>query len=296
MGLDHQTVGTDGHCRLGQRGHHEGNACRVARVDDNGQMGHFFQHRNGGNVQRVAHARLKGTDAALAQNDVRVALCHDVLGAHDELLQRRGQAALEQHRHVQLADSLEQLKVLHIARTDLDHIDLGVNEQRDVLVVHQLGHDGLARDLAGLLQKLQTLSTQTLEAVRAGAGLERAAAQDAGPGGLHALGHVGDLLLALDAAGAAHDGKVTAADLVPAHIDDGVVGVELAVGLFVRLGHAAAGLDDGICQHPALGQGLGVADQAENVGVAADRIVDLEAHAVQLIAEGLHLVSGGVLF
>ena len=42
VGLDHQTVGTDGHCRLGQRGHHEGNACRVARVDDNGQMGHLF--------------------------------------------------------------------------------------------------------------------------------------------------------------------------------------------------------------------------------------------------------------
>ena len=83
---------------------------------------------------------------------------------------------------------------------------------------------------------------------------------------------------------------------MPAHIDDGVVGVEFAVGLFVRLGHAAAGLDDGICQHPAFGQRLGVADQAENVGVAADGIVDLEAHAVQLIAEGLHLVSGGVLF
>ena len=85
-----------------------------------------------------------------------------------------------------------QLKVLHVARTDLDHIDLGVNEQRDVLVVHQFGHDGLACDLRGPSCKtLQTLSTQTLEAVRAGAGLERAAAQDAGPGGLHALGHLG---------------------------------------------------------------------------------------------------------
>ena len=35
-------LGTDGHCRLGQRGHHEGNACRVARVDDNGQVSHLF--------------------------------------------------------------------------------------------------------------------------------------------------------------------------------------------------------------------------------------------------------------
>ena len=60
-----------------------------------------------------------------------------------------------------------------------------------------------------------------------------AAGQDIG-GGLHALGHVGDLLLALDAAGAAHDGKVAAADLVPAHVHDGVVRVEFAVGFLVR--------------------------------------------------------------
>ena len=296
MGLDHQAVRTDCHGGLCQCGHHKGDAGSVARVDHDRQMGHLFQHRHGGNIQRVAHARLKGADAALTQHDIGVALGHDVLSTHDQLLQGGGKAALEQHRYIQLADRLEQLKVLHVARADLDHIDLGVQKQRDMLVVHQLGHDGLAGDCAGLLQQLQTFGAQALKAVGAGAWLERAAAQDAGPSGLHPLRHKGDLLLALNAAGAAHDGKVAAADLVTADIDHGVIRVEFAVGLFVRLGHAAAGLDDRVGQHPAFGKGLGIADQAQNVGIAADGIIDLIPHAVELFAEGFDLVGGGVLF
>ena len=168
-------------------------------------------------------------------------------------------------------------------------------KQGNVLVVHQLGHDGLAGHGAGFLQKLQALGPQTLEAVRAGARFKRTAAQNAGPGGLHALRYVGDLLLALDAARAGHYGKVPAADLVPAHIHDGIIGVELAVGFLVRLGHAAAGFHYRVGQHPAFGQRLCVADQTQNVGVAAHRIIDLVAHALQLGAERLDLLGRGML-
>ena len=296
MRLDHQAVRAHGHGSLGQRGHHKGDAGSVAGVDDHRQMGHLFQHRHGGNVQRVAHAGLKGADAALAQHHVGVALGHDVLGAHHQLLQGGGQAALQQHRGLQAAHGFQQLKVLHIACADLDHVHVGILKQVDVLVVHQLGHDGLAGHSAGLLQKLQALGTQTLKAVRAGAGLECAAAQDAGTRGLYALGHIGDLLLAFHAAGTGHHGKVPAADLVPAHVHDGVVRVELAVGFLVRLGHAAACLHHRVGQHPAFGQGLGVADQAQDVGIAAHGIVDLVAHILQLVAEGVDLLGRGVLF
>src|SRR5699024_8802114 len=100
---------------------------------------------------------------------------------------------------------------------------------------------------------------------------------------------------AFHAAGAGHHGKVAAADPVPAHIHHGVVGVEFAVGFLVRLADPAAGLHHRVGQHPAFGQGLGIADQAQNVGVAAHRIVDLKAHAAQFGAESLHLGVGGVL-
>ena len=72
--------------------------------------------------------------------------------------------------------------------------------------------------------------------------------------------------------------------------------MELAVGLFVRLGHAAAGLYHRVCQHPAFCNGLGVADQTQNMGVAALGIVDLQPHILQLVAELAHLYVGGILF
>ena len=159
-----------------------------------------------------------------------------------------------------------------------------------------LGDDGAAGGPAGQLEQVQPLAAHPLEGVGGGAGLERAAPQQAGPRGLDPLGAVGDLFLALDAARPGDHCEVPPADLDPLDIHHRVVGVELAVGLLVRLGHPAHRLDDRVGQHPALGDGLGVADQAQDVGVVALRVVDLEAHAGQLVAEFADLRLGGVLF
>ena len=253
-----------------------------------------MQHHHTGQIKGVAHAGLKGADAALAEDDILVALGHDVLGAHHELFQRIGQAALEQHRLVLAAHGLEQLKVLHVAGTHLDQVH--VLEQGQVLGVHDLGDDGGTGGAAGQLEQVQTLAAHALEGVGGGAGLECTAAQQRSTGGLHALGAVGDLLFTFNAAGPGDDRKVAAADLHAVHVDDAVVRVELAVGLFIRFGHAAAGLHHGVGQHPAFGNGLGVADEAQNMGIAALGVVDLQAHALQLVAELAHLYVGGILF
>ena len=253
-----------------------------------------MQHHHAGQVQGVAHTRLKSADAPLAEDDVLVALGHDVLGAHDQFFQGVGQAALEQHRLFLAADGFQKLKVLHIAGPDLDEVH--VLEQGQVLGVHDLGDDGAAGGPAGQLEQVQPLAAHPLERVGGGARLERPAPQQAGPGGLHPLGAVGDLLLALDAAGPGDDGKVPAADLDPLHVHHRVVGVEFAVGFFVGLGHPADRLHHRVCQHPAFGDGFGIADQAQNMGVAPFRVVDLKAHAGQLAAECLYLRLGGVLF
>ena len=294
MDLDHQAVGPGGHRRLGQLGHHPGLAAGVAGVHHHGQVGHFVQHHHAGQVQGVAHAGLKGADAPLAQDDVLVAFRHDVFGAHDQLFQGVGQAALEQHRLFLAAGGFQQLKVLHVAGPDLDKVH--IFKQGQVLGVHDLGDDGAAGGPAGQLEQVQPLAAHPLERVGGGARLERPAPQQAGPGGLHPLGAVGDLFLALDAAGAGDDGKVPPADLDPFHVHHRVVGVEFAVGLLVGLGYPADRLHHRIGQHPAFGDGFGVADQAQDMGVAAFGIVDLEAHAGQFVAEFPHLRFGGVLF
>ena len=92
-------------------------------------------------------AGLKGADAALAEDNVLVALGHDVLGAHHKLFQRVGQAAFEQHGLFLAAHGLEQLKVLHVAGTHLDEVH--VLEQGQVLGVHDLGDDGGAGGAGG---------------------------------------------------------------------------------------------------------------------------------------------------
>ena len=294
MDFDHQAVGTGGDSGLGQLRHHPCVAAGVAGVYDDGQVGHLVEHDHAGEVEGVAHTGLKGADAALAEDDVLIALGHDVLGAHDELLKGVGEAALEQDRFFLTAYSLEQFEVLHIAGAHLDKVY--VLKEGQMFGVHDLGDDGGAGGTAGQLEQVETLAAHPLEGVGGSAGLERTAPQQGSAGCLDALGAIGDLLLALDAAGAGDDGKAAAADLHAFHVDDAVIRVELAVGLLVGLRHAAAGLDHRVCQHPALGDGLGVADEAENVGVAALGVVDLQAHAFQLGAEFMDLLFGGVLF
>ena len=58
------------------------------------------QYPYGGQVQRVAGVGLEGADAPLAEDHVAVAPGHDVLGAHQQLPQRVGQAPLQKDRSV----------------------------------------------------------------------------------------------------------------------------------------------------------------------------------------------------
>ena len=78
-----------------------------------------MKHGDGGQIQRVAGVVVKGADAPLAENDLLVAVGHDVLGAHQQLLQCVGKAALEENGLVELAQFPQQVKILHIPGTHL---------------------------------------------------------------------------------------------------------------------------------------------------------------------------------
>ena len=96
----------------------------MAGVHDHRQVGELFEHGHGGEVEGVARGRLEGADAALAKDHLFVAPGHDVLGAHEQLLQGVGQPALDEDGLSRVAQLLEQLEVLHVARADLDHVHL----------------------------------------------------------------------------------------------------------------------------------------------------------------------------
>ena len=63
-----------------------------------------------------------------------------MLGGAQPLLDGGGKAALEHYRFVGLADSMQQVVVLHIAGADLEHI--GLRQQLHLPGVHYLGDNG----------------------------------------------------------------------------------------------------------------------------------------------------------
>ena len=263
MDLDHNAVGPGSGSGHGHRLHQVGVTGGVAGVHHHGQVGQALQHGHHGQIQGVAGvSRLIGTDAALTENDILVAVGHDVLGAHQQLLDGPGQAALEQDGLLGLAQLLQHVEVLGVSRAHLDHVHL--LEQRQVADVHDLGDNGQAGGLFGFQQQADALGAQALEVIGRGTGLERTAPQEVGPGGLHLLGNINDLLLRLHRAGAGNEAEVAAADGGRPGHDGGVVGVELAVDRLERVGDPCHGIDDvQALQHFHIDL-AGVADEAQD--------------------------------
>ena len=112
---------------------------------------------------------------------------------------------------MRFADGFEQPVVLHVAGADLQHVGVFADEV-DVFDGDDFGDDGQARFVAGGGEQLQAFFLEALEAVRAGARLERAAAESGGAGRLDGAGRADDLLFAFDGAGAGDDAEVAAAD------------------------------------------------------------------------------------
>ncbi len=138
--FDQDAVGADGDGGAGHGQHLVALAGAVARVDEDGQVAEPLHGGNDAEVERVAGVVGKGAHAALAEDDLVVALAHDVFGGHEELVERGAHAALQQHGHAQAAGVLEQREVLHVARADLDHVGPFGN-QIERFVVDGFGDD-----------------------------------------------------------------------------------------------------------------------------------------------------------
>ena len=127
----------------------------------------------------------------------------DVLGGHQEFLDRRAVAALEHDRARDPADVAQQRVVLHVPGADLE--DVGVlGDDVDLVGFHDLGDDRQAGPLARLGEEPEAGDAEPLERVRRGPRLERAAAQDRGAGRLDRVGRLEQLLPALDRARPGH--------------------------------------------------------------------------------------------
>ena len=177
-----------------------------------------MQHWDGRDVQGIAGEGLVRADPPFAEDDLFIAAGHNIFCAHQQLLQRPGDAALEEDRLICLAQGPQQLEVLRVSGADLD--DIHVVEQVQMIDAHDLRDDGQARLPFGFGEELQAVRLQALEVIRRGAGLERAAPKHIGPGCLDPLGDADNLLLRLHGARPSDHAEIAAADLDAAQVED----------------------------------------------------------------------------
>jgi len=253
------------------------------------------EHRHRVQVEGVARARLERADAALTEDHVVVALAHDVLGCHEELVDGAGHAALQEDWRLSLANLLEQREVLGIPRADLHDVDLLVEEDLDVTCVHDFGNDRHAELGARLAEEVEAFYPHALVGVRARTRLVGSASKHRCPCGLHASGDA-DEVLALHRAGAGDYLEVSAADLyAKAAVHYGVGGMELAIRLLERLGDALHALHD---VHALEQEGVdlgGIAHEADDELIGSLAHMSLQALLFNPTDEVAHSALVGIL-
>jgi hypothetical protein len=173
---------TGGNGGAGHGQHAVATAGAVAGVDQDGQVAEALDRGNDAEVEGVAGVIGKGAHAALAEDDLVVALAHDVLSGHEELFQRGREAALEQDRLAQTAGVLEQGEVLHVAGADLDDVS-PLGDQGEGFVVDGFGDDAQAEAFADLGHDAEGFEAEALKGVGRCAGLVSAAAEELRAGG-----------------------------------------------------------------------------------------------------------------
>ena len=266
----------------------------MARIDDDRQVRQLMEHRHGGKIERVSRIIVKRADAALAEDDLLVAARHDVLGAHQQLLERSGETALEQNGLAEPSELLEQVEVLHIARADLN--DVHIREKVERGGAHDLGNDRKPGFLPGDLQKLETRGGKALKIVGRGARLEGAAAEDLRAGGLDRLRYPDDLLLALNAARARDHHEVSAADTHIPDLHDRIIRVKLAVAALERLRNALNGINDAKARDKVHIDPARVAHETEDGLILADGGVDPQSLLLQPVNKLVFLLFGSTVF
>ena len=235
MHLYHKSVRSAGCRRHCHRLYVSRHSRCVARIHYHGKVGKLVKNLHRRQIQHVSRVlAVKAADSALAKNYVFVSARHNVFGGHQKFLYCRAESALEQYRLAYATELTQKLKVLHISCAYLYHIHL--LEHRQMYGVHYLGNYGHTVALTRLAEVSDALLVKSLEIVRRGTWLERAAAQYSRARRLDSGGNTLHLLCALHRARTCHYRKITAAYPYSRNVNHRVVGVEFSVRALERLG------------------------------------------------------------
>src|SRR5258708_38701147 len=119
-------------------------------------MRQFVDDRNRGNVHRVSSVSLKCPNTAFAQDDFVISSRKQVLRREEQFFQGRSYAALQEHRLPNLAEFAQQIEVLHVARTDLEEVNVG-HHDRNLRNLHDFADHQQIEAVAGFAQQFQSV-------------------------------------------------------------------------------------------------------------------------------------------
>src|SRR5208283_6068411 len=172
---------------------------------------------------------LECADSAFAEDHARVVVAQYVFRSVKELLYGAHEAAFQKYWFVGFAHSVEQCKILHIPRADLQHVRV-LGHQRDLFRSRDFRYYCKARHVPGLRQELQAFFSHALEAVRGGPGLESASSESGCPCFFHRQGRLDQLVFAFNRAGTGYDDDLLAPNMGPVDGEDGVFFLEVPTG------------------------------------------------------------------
>lgn len=232
--FDNEPVGSHRH-GSGAEGNHEiGAAAALAGIDDHREVSFLLRDGDGGEVEGVAGVGLESADAALAQQDVWVAVGEEVFGGENPFLDPLAHPALEEDGLLRVGALDEELKILRVAGTDLQNVG-GLGDVLDVAFAEDLGDDFEARAVPGFPQQSEALLAETLKFVGGGAGFVSASPEDRGSRCADGFRRGEELLGSFHRAGARHHGESRPANRHAVDVDHGVLRVGRATGELVAL-------------------------------------------------------------
>src|SRR5208282_6248031 len=134
-------------------------------------------NRNSGDVERVARVRLERADAAFAEDDVVIPAGENVFRAEQKFFHRCGHAAFEKDGLTYLAESAQEIVILHVAGAHLKDVDI-FGHHRNLRKVHHLADGEQIEFVSGFAHEFEAGLAHALKSVRRSARLESPSAQN----------------------------------------------------------------------------------------------------------------------
>lgn len=242
MDLDEEAVRLEGDGTTAKGEDEIRASAALAGIHDDREMGFLFGNRDGSQIESVAGVGLERADAALAEEDIWVAVGEDILGGQQPLLDFLAHPALEEHRFARSGALDEELEILRVAGADLEDVGRG-GDMLDIALTEDFCDDFQSGFPAGAVQEAEAFLPEALKFIRRRAGLVGAAAKNGRPGRFDGAGRGEKLLLVFHRAGAGHQREVSSADFHAIHIHNGVLRMRLPACELVAFLDAQNALD-----------------------------------------------------